>query len=247
MGRRRNVARAPCILHPKAPACWKVPRPAQRKPAGLPRPLGMAASTWLSQVVTGRPSPTLGLSAAANVGPWASRLLSGRLKGWVSMTAVPPLPPPPREVQRREMGLCVMAKAGQVRDPETLSKTGGKSETVAPPPGPAGAARTRSLPGLGGFLPVTRASKEGSQGCTRACFPPIGHSPQVVAAGKEGGRSACAVAGEGPCVPAGASGPLCIIQLVNCLVPITAERAIELCGVIIYDEAQRCLPGTGTG
>lgn len=145
------------------------------------------------------------------------------------------------------MGLCVMAKAGQIRDPETLSKTGGKRETAAPPAGPAGAARTRSLPGLGGFLPVTRARKEGSQGCTGACFPPIGHGPQVVAAGKEGGMSARAVTGEGPCVLAGASGLLCIIQLVNCSAPVTAERAIELRGVIIYDEAQRCLPGTGMG
>lgn len=186
------------------------PLPAGKSPGLLrgsrqvcPRPLGVAASTWLSQVVTGRPSPGLGLSAAANVGLWASRLLSGRLKGWVSMTAVPPLPPPPREVQRREMGLCVMAKAGQIRDPETLSKTGGKRETAAPPAGPAGAARTRSLPGLGGFLPVTRARKEGSLGCTRACFPPIGHGPQVVAAGKEGGMSECPCSDWGGAVCAG--------------------------------------------
>lgn len=43
----------------------------------------------------------------------------------------------------------------------------------------------------------------------------------------------------------GACGPLCVIQPVNCSEPATAERAAEPRGVIIYDAAQRRLPGTG--
>lgn len=43
----------------------------------------------------------------------------------------------------------------------------------------------------------------------------------------------------------GACGPLCVIQPVNCSGPATAERAAEPRGVIIYDAAQRRLPGTG--
>ena len=93
---------------------------------------------------------------------------------------------------------------------------------------------------------ASKAGKEGSQGCTRACFPPTGHGPRVVAAGKEGGMSARAVMGRGRVCRQARAG-FCVSQLVNCSAPVTAERAIELRGVIIYEVAQRCLPGTGMG
>lgn len=74
------------------------------------------------------------------------------------------------------------------------------------------------------------------------------HGPQVGDAGRGWHVYPCRWPGRGPRVPpADACRPLCIIQLVNCPGPVAAERAIEPRGVIIYDETQRCLPGTGMG
>ena len=79
-------------------------------------------------------------------------------------------------------------------------------------------------------------------------FPSDWARPPAVAAGRTPARVLVQVIGEGPRARrADACRPPCIIQLVNCSGPVTAERAIEPCGVIIYDEARRCLPGAGMG
>ena len=125
---------------------------------------------------------------------------------------------------------------------------------MPPTLGPAGAARARSLPGQWwrGVLPADdrglRRSPGKCSGLPRVCFPPTGRDTQAVAAGRMLARVPVQVTGEGPRAQrAGACRPPCIIQLVNCSGPVTAERAIEPRGVIIYDEVRRCLPGAGMG
>lgn len=79
-------------------------------------------------------------------------------------------------------------------------------------------------------------------------FPSDWARPPAVAAGRTPARVLVQVTGEGPRARwADVCRPPCIIQLVNCSGPVTAERAIEPRGVIIYDEARRCLPGAGMG